>query len=345
VPLLPRPIRPASALVLLAALLAAAPATARTLKLATIVPDGSAWMTEMREAAETIEARTDGRVELKFYPGGVMGNDRTVLRKMRAGQLQGGAFTSGALAPLFPDVELYSLPLLFRSYDEVAYVRARVDGTLEKGLEAAGLVPLAISDTGFAYVMSKKPIRRVEDLAGTRTWVLEDDIMSETALELAGVSPVQLPLADVYTALQTGLIDTVAAPPMGTIAFQWHTKVDYLTDVPLMYLVGILAVDAKSFGKLSPADQAVVREVVGAAGRRLDAASRADEARAKEALREQGITFVEATSAAEVDRWRAIGREAIAKLRTLDRYDEATIDAILGHLADFRAGAPAAGGE
>ena len=200
-------------------LLLAPTAQALTLKIATIVPDGSSWLVEMRRAAKNIADKTEGRVKLKFYPGGVMGSDKTVLRKIRAGQLQGGAFTSGALADIYPDIELYSLPLLLRNYQEVDYVRAQMDARLTAGLAERGLEVLAISDGGFAYVLSGVPVRKVEDLEGKKVWSPEDDKMTEVTLDVAGVSPVPLPIADVYTALQTGLVDTVAAPPMGAIAF------------------------------------------------------------------------------------------------------------------------------
>ena len=81
---------------LLAVLLALAgtPALAETVfKVATLAPEGTAWMREMRAAGEAVKTRTEGRVSFRFYPGGVMGNDATVLRKMRVGQLNGGAFT------------------------------------------------------------------------------------------------------------------------------------------------------------------------------------------------------------------------------------------------------------
>ena len=120
-----------------AALFFAPAAQALTLKIATIVPDGSSWLVEMRRAGKEIEKKTDGRVKLKFYPGGVMGGDKTVLRKIRARQLQGGAFTSGALAEIFPDIELYSLPLVFKNYAEVDYVRAQMDEKLKAGIGQA----------------------------------------------------------------------------------------------------------------------------------------------------------------------------------------------------------------
>ncbi len=317
-------------------------AVARTLKIATVVPDGSAWMKEMREAGKLVEERTAGRVKLKFYPGGIMGNDKTVLRKMRAGQLHGGAFTSGSLAQIYPETELYSLPLMFRSYDEVDYVRARMDADIRAGLERNGLVALAVSDGGFAHLLSQKPVREVSDLKGTKVWALEEDIMSRTALEIAGVSAIPLPLADVYTGLQTGLIDTVAAPARGAIAFQWHTKVKYFTDVPLMYLIGVLAVDAKTFSKLAPEDQAVLREVVGEAGLRLDEQNRLGDENAKEALKKQGIEFVGATSDAELQRWRDIAQEAVVRLRARNIYSNEMIDTIQGHLETYRSQAQAA---
>ncbi len=204
-------------------------------------------MQEMRKAGKEIEDKTRGAVRFKFYPGGIMGSDKTVMRKIRAGQLHGGGFTGGALAQVYPDIDLYGLPLLIRSYAEADYVRSRMDDTLIAGLDRSGFVALALSDGGFAYLMSQQPLRQVGDLRGAKVWIQEGDVMSLTAFEIAGVSPIQLALADVYTALQTGLVDTVAAPAMGAIALQWHTRVKYLTDVPLTYLIGAFVIDRKTF--------------------------------------------------------------------------------------------------
>ncbi len=311
-------------------------ASARTLKIATVVPEGSAWMQEMREVARTIEEKTRGRVRFKFYPSGIMGSDKTVLRKIRAGQLQGGGFTSGTLAQVYPDMELYGIPLLLRSYAEVDYVRARLDDALIAGLERAGLVALAISDGGFAYMMSQRPMRQVDDLQGAKIWTREGDVMSQTAFEIVGVSPVQLALADVYTALQTGLVDTVAAPAMGAIALQWHTKVKYLTDVPLTFLTGAFVIDRRVFTELEPEDQRVIREEVRAAARRLDADSRKGEEDARQALRNHGIEFVSATTPEEIERWHDIMRQALVELRKKQVYSDTLIDALQRHVEDYR---------
>ena len=171
------------------------PAHAQRLKIATVVPEGSAWMREMRAASKLVQERTDGRVRLKLYPGGVMGSEATVLRKMRAGQLQGGAFASGSLRSMYRGSDLYSIPLMFRSFEEVDFVRQRLDGPLREGIERSGLVVLAINDGGFAHLLSQKPVRATSDLRGAKVWALEDDLMTRTALELAGVSPVPLAIA------------------------------------------------------------------------------------------------------------------------------------------------------
>ena len=219
------------------------------------------------------------------------------------------------------------------------FVRSRLDERLKAGLAQNGFEALAITDGGFAYVLSQKPIRKVEDMEGTRVWLVEDDTMTSVALRLAGVAPVPLPIADVYTALQTGLVDTVAAPPIGAIAFQWHTRVRYLTDVPIMYLAGIFAVDKKAFSRISARDRKVVRQVISDAAKRLDLQNRGDEVNAREALENQGIEMVSASSREEVQRWRGISSQAIAELRSENRYSDGLINEILTILQEYRGGA------
>lgn len=325
---------------------AAAPAAApkQTLKIATLAPEGTSWMRELRKGAEEVAAATQGRVEIRFYPGGVMGNDKTVLRKIRAGQLQGGAFTGGSLDEVYRDTAIYGLPFLFRSYDEVDYVRERVDPLLKEGLARGGMVALGISEGGFAHVLSGSPVRKVEDLKGKKMWIPEGDVVSQVTLEVAGISPVPLSLADVYTGLQTRLVDTVATTPAGAIAFQWHTRVKYLTDVPLMYLVGVVAVDERAMDRLRPEDRQALQERMGAALARLDVLNRQGNESAREALRQQGIAFVGPESPEELTRWRGIAVEALERLRAQQAYTPETLEVIQGHLESYRAARPSEGG-
>jgi TRAP-type transport system periplasmic protein len=295
------------------ALLAAGAVQAETLKIATTAPDGTAWMREMRAGADAVKTRTEGRVEVKYYPGGVMGDSATVQRKIKIGQLQGGAFTGGEVSNVNPDVQLYSLPFLFHSQAEVDAVRAKLDERLKAGFEKGGFVALGLSGGGFAYIMSTHEIKNRDDLKAAKVWVPQGDYIAEVAFKNAGVTPVSLPLADVYTSLQTGLIDTAANTLAGTIAFQWHTKIKHVVDLPVSYVVGVLTVDKKAFDKISAADQAVLKEEMGAAFARLDKISIEDNTKAVDALKKQGITIYQ-PSAEEKASWQKVGDDSARQL-------------------------------
>ena len=282
---------------------------ATTIKIATVAPDGTAWMKEMRASGDAIKTRTSDRVELKYYPGGVMGDEPAVLRKIKIGQLQGGAFTGGELSQIDKDAQIYSLPFLFKTQEEVDKVRAQLDPMLKKSFEQAGFEAVGISGGGFAYLMSVKEVKNKDDLKAAKVWVPQGDRIAEAGFKAGGVTPIPLPLADVYTSLQTGLIDTVANTPAGAIAFQWHTKLKHMVDLPLTYVVGILVIDKKVLDGLSADDQKAVNEEIGAAFARLEKINRDDNAQARGALQKQGVTIF-APNADEAKSWETVGEAA-----------------------------------
>lgn len=276
---------------------------ATTFKVATIIPEGTFWMQEMRSGAAEIKARTEGRVVLKFYGGGVQGSDKKVLRKIRIGQLHGGAFTATGLTDQYPALNLYGYPMLFRSPQEVDFVRPKMDPVLRDGLYEAGFASFGFAEGGFAYLMSNDPINNLAELRGRKVWVPEGDRMSFVAMEKLGLSPTVLPMTDVLTGLQTRLLDVVATSPVGALVLQWHTKVKYVTNVPVVYLIGFLALDRKVFDRVAPSDQAIMREVLEKNYRNIDSAAREDDANALQALRQAGLGFVE-VSKQEIQLWR-----------------------------------------
>jgi TRAP-type C4-dicarboxylate transport system substrate-binding protein len=283
------------------------------LKIATLAPENSGWMKAMRAGGDEIAARTEGRVKFKFYGGGVMGSDAKVLRKMRIGQLHGAAFTPSALAERYPDINLYGFPLVFRSTDEVAFVRERLDQKLLDGLEEAGLVGFGITTGGFANLMSSQPVQNYDDLKGRKVWVPEGDQVTYAAMKSLDLSPVVLPITDVMTGLQTGLIEVVGTPPVGAVALQWYTKVAYVTDAPLVYTYAVLVVEKKTFDRIDPADQAVVREVMGRIYSHFDRQNLIDNDGALEAMVANGIEVVEPADGA-LEHWRGRVAELNARL-------------------------------
>ena len=316
------------------------PATAQTLKIATLAPEGSQWVRDMRAGAAEIKKRTDGRVQLKLYAGGVMGNDNKVLRKLRIGQLHGGYFTATSLQERYPDISIYGMPFLFRSEDEVRHVRAQVDERLKDGLLGAGFETFGFAGGGFARLMSNQPVTTLADLNRQKVWVPEGDQISYEAMRALGLSPVTLPLTDVLTGLQSGLIDIVGSPPVAALVLQWHTKVKYVTDLPLLYTLGYLAIDRKAFRRIKPADQEVVRDVLARVNDKIDRANIDDNAKALKALKSAGLKFVEPSSEA-VDGWR---RDVMAANRDMSErgiVSNDLLEDVLAMLDEYRSASSA----
>ena len=321
--------------ILCMALICSVSANAATLKIATVTPEGSGWMKQMRASAAEIKERTEGRVQIKYYGGGVMGNDAKVLGKIRIGALQGGAFTPGALADIYPDLNLYGMPLVFNSEEEAAYVRERLDSVLSAGLEEAGFVNFGFAAGGFAIVMSNTPVSSLDDLKGKRVWVPEGDSISYASMEALSLAPVTLPLTDVLTGLQTGLIDIVGTSPIGALVFQWHTKVKYITELPLSYTLGFMAIDKRAFSKLSDGDQAIVREVMDETYRNFDHSNLVENSAARDALLNAGIDSVSFDDA-EVTRIRDVLLESNLKLGEQGAFDMELYQQMLADVEEYR---------
>ena len=307
------------------------PAYARVIKIATISPDGTFWMQEMRAGAKEIKKQTQGRVVLKFYPGGVMGNDANVLRKIRIGQLQGGAVTAGSLSGIYPDIDIYGLPYLFSSYEQVDSVRSKMDKMLINGLEKKGFVGFGLAEGGFTYMMSDSQLRTVEDVKSKKVWIPSGNKVGEAVFGSASIAPVTLPLSDVLTGLQTGLINTVIISPIGAIALQWHTRVKYMVDDPLTYVSALLVIDKKIFNKIKKKDREIVREIMSKAFDRIDHQNRKDNIAARDALKKQGIEFI-SLSKDVLNDWRTIAKKAIKVLEEKNRYSDDAYNQIMKNI-------------
>lgn len=309
---------------------------AATLKIATLAPDGTNWMKMMRKAAKDIKKETKGRVKIKFFPGGVQGSDKSVLRKMRIRQLQGGAVSTGAMSHITNASLLYNLPFTFRNLDEIRAVRPEFDPIIEKALADKGYIMLGLSEGGFAYLMSDKALKTSEDVRTQKVWVPEGDIVSQTTFSSGEVEPISLPVSDVYTSLQTGLIDTIAATPSASIALQWHTKLTHATDFPLVFLFGMMIVDERAFKKLSADDQQLVRDTMAKTFKAMDAQNEKDEAGARQALQQNGMKFVE-LSAADKALWQELAGRTLETLKSQNIYPVDTYARLQKRIEEFRA--------
>lgn len=318
-------------------ILFASPSWAVKLKIATLSPDGSMWMTKMREAANQIAKETDNRVKFKFYPGGVMGNDSAVLRKIRIGQLHGGALMGGSLSRFFPSNQIYAQPIKFSRLEEVEYIRKYMDQYIIDGLDEAGFVTFGLSGLGFSYIMSQEPVRTVADLKNKKVWIPKNDKINLDSISAFGISPIPLPLADVLTSLQSSLIDTVANSPAGAVILQWHTQIKYVTNVPLIYLHGVFTIDKKKYMKISEKDREIIRTIMTATMKEVDLENRKTDLAAIETLKKRGITFITPTKE-EMQSWIQTGRTASQKMLDSGVLPQKVVDQMDKHLTDYHAG-------
>ncbi len=309
----------------------------QTLKIATIAPEGSSWMKDMRAGAKAVEEHTGGRVKFKFYGGGIQGNDRQVRRKMRTSQLHGGAFSSGGMNGFQKDADLFSLPMMFNTIEEAKYVREHMEPELRQRLEDAGYVNFGFASAGFGYMMSNKPISTLADFKGRKIWTPEGDLVSYAALRALGVAPVTMPITDVMTGLQTDLLDSVTVPPVGAVVFQWHTKLDYIAELPLAYVYGAMLIDKRIFSKISTQDQVVVREVMEDLYRKFDRNGVRDNDDAMQALLEGGMKRTTADRS-EINQWRGIVLDSHRKLARKGVFDIQLLDQMQELLVEYRAG-------
>ncbi len=263
------------------------------IKIATLAPQNSEWAEKFQKGSIEIQERTENRVKLKFYWGGAQGNAKKILQKIKIRQLHGGTFSPTDFQEVYPDLNIYGLPFLFKDFDEVDYVRDRVDNQLEQGFKNLGFNTYGFAGGGFAYILSNEPIREYEDLKNKKIWLPQGDLISYEAMRSLNLLPVPLPMTDVLTGLQTGLIDIVAIPPVVALALQWHTKINYITRVPVLYAMGFLAIDSKMINRINTDDQKVLNEVINRIYSEVDSNSQQDSENAYEALSKIGIQEIQ----------------------------------------------------
>ena len=309
---------------------------AQELKLATLAPDGSSWMNSFRSAADAVTEKTEGAVRIRFYPGGVMGDANTVLRRIRLGQLHGGAFTLGDLAGIAPATNLYSLPFQFRNNEELNALREEFDPFILDALREAGMVAPAISSGGFAYLFSADSVASTDDVSSDlRVWAPEGDDLSRRTLERIGATAVPLGMAEVYTGLQTGTVNTFANTTSGAIILQWHSRAAYMLDLPVLMTFGTIAIDRRAFERLSESHQQIFMQEVGEAIRAQQASVDEENASARAALNGQGIEIVQ-PEGDDVETWQRLANEVLDEMLEAGDIEVPGLDQLKARLQEVR---------
>lgn len=279
------------------------------IKFATLAPEGSTWMKTMHAIDDEVRSRTDNRLGFKFYPGGVQGDEKDVLRKIRNGQLHGGGFTGFGLGSVVSEVRIQELPFLFETMEEMDYLREQTDEYFFKAFADQGYLHIGWADVGFVYVFSKNPIRTPDDMQSAKMWIWAGDPLAELFFKAFQISPIPLAAPDVLTSLQTGIIDAVYGSSLACVALQWFTRVDYMSDVPLTHGLGAALVSEKALRKVDPADAEILVEVSRPLLRQLSEKTRVQNLEAIEEMKKEGIMVITVEDAVRADFFRT-GRAA-----------------------------------
>jgi len=307
------------------------------LKFATLAPDGTTWVKLLEEWGDKVKAQSGGRLVFKLYPGGVQGDEPDVLKKIRFGQLHGGAFTGYGIGQIYSPARVLELPFLFENIDEIDYVRERLMPSIEQGYRDNGYELVGWMEVGYIYFFSRAPIATLDDLRQRRIWYWQGDPLGKAFFDASGLSPIPLSIIDVYTSLSTGMIDTVYAPPLGAIALQWFTKTQYVTNIPMANGIGSLVVSRRFYQSLPQDLQKLLKRTGEETGAKLVEATRRDNREALALMKERGITVVEADASLISGDIAAISQQAARQLMDEGYIPESVLRKVNEWLAEYRA--------
>ncbi|MHB1083706.1 MAG: TRAP transporter substrate-binding protein [Thiobacillus sp.] len=307
------------------------------LKFATLAPQGSTWMKAFDAWSSELASKSQGRLMIKFYPGGISGDEPDMLRKIRFGQLQGAALSGHGVGEIFPPARVLETPFLFRDHAEIDAVRAKIQPVIDAGFRNNQYELVAWMEVGNIHFFSTKPLASLDELARRRIWQWQGDRFIDAFFNANGWSPVALPITEVYTGLSTGLVDTVVSTPLASIAMQWAGKTPYMSSQPMATGIGAVVVSSKFYRAL-PADlQALLKNTGVPLSQKLITDTRRDDLKSLAVLakRTQPMVGLEKIDLAEQT---ALSRKAVSVLEAkgylladLDRQVDAA-------LASYRSG-------
>ena len=305
------------------------------IKFSTLAPEGSSWMNEMRLLAKETKEATEGNLVFKFYPGGVSGDEKDVIRKMRIGQLHGAGFTGVGLGEILPAVRVFDLPFLFENDRQIQHTYEQMSGYFVQEFEKNGYILLGWVPVGWIHFFSREKVQTVDDLKKSRPWMWEGDPLIQEAYQAMNVKPVSLSVTDVLLSLQTGMVDTVYASSQGALALQWFTKVKYMSGFPMGYATGGVLITKKKFNSLPEEYQEVLRTIGTRHLKNLVRKIQIDNARSIEVMVKNGIEISPLLGEKEIDRFREAGSAARRKL-VGKLFPQNLLDRVISHIREIQ---------
>jgi TRAP-type C4-dicarboxylate transport system substrate-binding protein len=307
-----------------------------TLRMATIAPDGTGWARELKAMSREIETLTDGKLRLRWYWGGIAGDEMEIASRIKRGQLD-GVISGGVLCDdSAPSMRLLRLPGLVQSHAESAYLVGRLRAVFDKESLEHGLVNIGEASVGASILVTRAPVGSLADARKQRLWIWEHDEMSRAALGAMGLQLVPLPIHEAHRAYDENRIDGFIAPPTALLAFQWSTQARYYADLAVHFTTGCLLVASRAFDAMPVDMQRSLREASAKVQVRMNDLSRTMDQQLLGGLFEkQGLQRVPVSQAFRAeffDAARAVRDQMATRFGARD-----VLDRLLGMIADYRA--------
>ncbi|MCS7212972.1 MAG: TRAP transporter substrate-binding protein DctP [Candidatus Calescibacterium sp.] len=262
------------------------------IKAGSLAPAASVWMQLWNDTAQKVKERIKN-LKITTYPGGVMGDEEEMIRKIRIGQLHVGAFTIKGIKKIAPEVGVLDVPFLFRNYREVDHITSKFRKEFSDYFEKNGFKILVFAEQGFVYYYSKNPnITSYRDLGKTRVWAWKDERIMINVAKILGTSPIYIAVPDVLSALETGMLESLQTSPVACLSLQWCKLMKVIIDYPYRYEPGVVVIYKKVWDGLpedvKKAFESVIKEEEPLYNKKI----REAQENAKQKLREMGVKFV-----------------------------------------------------
>ncbi len=326
------------ALLLLAAILTgSAWAADKQLRIGTVAPKNSLYHRQLMELGEVWRNAQGGNAKYLVYADGSQGGEAELARRMRIGQLQGALLSVVGLREIEPSISaLQSLPLLFKSWDEVDYVREKMRPAMEKKFLDKGFIVLAWGDAGWVRFFSKDPATRPDDFKKMKFFAWGSESEQQDIMKSLGYTPVPLETSDILPAIQTGMINVVPSTPYFALASQIYMTAPNMLEINWAPIVGALVVTSKAWGEMSPAVQAALRSASDKAGIQMRSKARQEVNEAVDAMAKRGLKINRPT-AEQMHEWDQLAQKLYPRIRGV-MVPADTFDEVFAHLKAFRAG-------
>jgi TRAP-type C4-dicarboxylate transport system substrate-binding protein len=302
-------------------------AAVKTISIATLAPPGSTWMKVFEAWNREVRRRSNKTLELRFYAGGVQGDESEVIRKIRSGRIDGAAVTAVGLAQIYRPALVFQMPGILKGYAQLDTARAALTPEMNPKFAEAGFQMLGWADVGQSYVFSTESVTKPSDLGARKPWVWRDDLVLPELFKVVKSNPVPLQLPEVLGALQTNRVDTVITTPVAAVALQWSSRVTQMLNFPLTVVIGGTVMGQKQWDSLTPEQKTIMTETSAQFHALARKNLRADEEKALAALKEHNIKVLTPSEADKAE-WVKVGAQVRQRL-VGQVADQALVDRVM----------------